>query len=199
MKRILHLGCGRKRLDAKSLMESVGLSLKEPEAATEVLHLDADERLEPDLVCELGADPIPLEDDSVDIAVAWHVLEHIGSQTAAGASEWFSFWEELYRVLTPGGWLFAECPYYTSIWAWSDPTHVRAISEHSFLFFAQNSYRVPGSMISPYRLACDFEWLAITGGMEKGWALLSDPHEPKHTAIRFALRARKPLQPWWKD
>ena len=195
--RILHLGCGRKKLDAPTLLGSLGLAMPESTDA-EILHLDSDKRLEPDLICHLGAEDIPLEDNSVDLAIGWHVLEHIGSQTARGAAEWFNFWEELYRVLKPAGWLFAECPYYTSIWAWSDPTHTRAISECSFYFFDQDCYRIAGSMISPYRIACDFQWLSIAGGLEKGWALLPDTHEPKHTSIRFALSARKPLRPWWE-
>jgi SAM-dependent methyltransferase len=196
--RILHLGCGRKRYDAAALLDSVGLQAPEAHGA-EVLHLDADARLDPDLVCHLGEDAIPLPDDSVDLVIAWHVLEHIGAQTHQGAAQWFQFWEELYRVLTPAGWLYAESPYYTSIWAWSDPTHVRALSEHCFVFMCQDSYRIPESMISPYRLRCDFHWLGLPGGMERGWGLVADPQEPKHTAIRFALQARKPFRGWWED
>jgi cyclopropane fatty-acyl-phospholipid synthase-like methyltransferase len=150
---VLHLGCGRKRYAMPELAQYVGLTVNQP---ADVTHLDADARLNPDLVCTLGRDPIALPDNSVDVIVAWHVLEHIGKQ--GEIAEWFQFWEEAYRVLKPNGWIYAESPYYTGIWAWSDPTHARALSEHSFIFFAQGAYRQAGSMISPYRIACDFQW-----------------------------------------
>jgi SAM-dependent methyltransferase len=161
-----------------------------------VIHLDADARLQPDLVCRLGVDPIPVADNSVDLVIAWHVLEHIGTQGVTAG--WFEFWEDLYRVLKPEGWLYAECPYYAGIWAWSDPTHTRAISEHSFLFFNQDAYRIPGSMISPYRLNCDFNFVRM-GGMDQGFTVLTGERDTREQSIRFALRARKPLRPWWED
>jgi SAM-dependent methyltransferase len=191
---ILHLGCGRKKLDAEALFHYTGLSL--PVEAARVTHLDADAALAPDIVCRLGAEPIPLPDNSVDVVVAWHVLEHIGQQ--GQTAEWFAFWEDLYRVLVPNGWVYGECPYYSSLWAWSDPTHTRAISEHSFLFFAQDSYRIQPSAISPYRIACDFGRLGLVN-MPDGYAVISDTADPRIQSIRFGLIAIKPLKPWWED
>jgi SAM-dependent methyltransferase len=200
--RVLHLGCGRERD-----LGRYGV-LAQPHWA--VTHLDQDPLLQPDLVCQLGRDrivrknaktqrierPEDMLTDTFDLAVAWHVLEHIGKQ---GEKErWFQFWEELYRVLKPGAALVFESPYYTSIWAWSDPTHTRALSEHSFIFFNQDSYRIPGSMISPYRIACDFQW-GLMPGMPKGWALIPDPTNPGSGNLRGCLVARKPLTPWWSD
>jgi hypothetical protein len=192
---LLHLGCGRKRYDAAALADYVGLTL-DASAAVDVVHLDADPALAPDLVCRLGAEPIPLADDSVDVMVAWHVLEHIGRQ--GETTEWFAFWEDAYRVLKPDGWIYAESPYYSGIWAWSDPTHARALSEHAFVFFAQRAYRIPGSMISPYRIRCDFEPMPM-GGMPQGFRVYADPADRRNTLIRIALRAQKPLAPWWED
>src|SRR6185369_14175754 len=116
--------------------------------------LDADARLWPDVVCTLGKDPLPFADDHFDAATAVHVLEHIGKQ--GETSEWFQFWEELYRVLKPSGLLAIEAPLYSSVWAWADPTHVRALSPEAFAFFDQDNYRIAGSSISPYRVRCDF-------------------------------------------
>jgi SAM-dependent methyltransferase len=195
--RVLHIGCGRKRYTPEQLFQYVGLTVDDIDTATvEVIHLDADKRLAPDVVCTLGVDIIPLDTDSIDLIIGWHVLEHIGRQGEADG--WFQAWEEFYRVLKPNGWLYAESPYYHSIWAWSDPTHTRALSEHSLLFFMQDAYRQRNSMISPYRIACDFAWLGMTN-LEKGFALLPDPQEPRNVALRFALVAKKPLTPWWED
>lgn len=191
---VLHVGCGRKRYDWPALAEYVGLGSGQPATVT---HLDADARLTPDLVCRLGRDRIPVADNSVDVIVAWHILEHVGRQ--GETDEWFHAFEELYRVLKPEGFLYAECPYYTGIWAWSDPTHTRAISEHSFIFFAQDAYRCEGSMISPYRIRCDFQPMAMPPGLPKGYLVYADPLDARNTFIRFALKANKPLKPWWED
>ncbi len=195
--RVLHLGCGRKKWDAERLFPYVGLKLDGPATIT---HLDADADLKPDIVCELGSRDIPLENDSVDLAIAWHVIEHIptpGYDTQPYKA-WFHFWEELYRVLAPDGWIYGESPNYDGIWAWSDPTHVRAMSEASFVFFNQDSYRIPDSAISPYRIRCDFEWLALPG-LPDGRTVIVDPKDSRNRMLRFALRARKPLQPWWNS
>jgi len=191
---VLHVGCGRKRYDWPQLAEYVGLDSSQP-AAT-VTHLDADARLNPDLVCTLGVNPIPMADDSADVIVAWHILEHVGQQ--GKTDEWFFAFEEIYRVLKPGGWLYAESPYYTGIWAWSDPTHTRALSEHSFIFFAQDAYRCEGSMISPYRIRCDFRQYVMPR-LPKGFLVYADPTDRRNTFLRFALQAIKPLKPWWED
>jgi SAM-dependent methyltransferase len=192
--KVLHLGCGRRRYSAPELFTYVGLHNMPADA--DVVHLDADDRLEPDVVCELGMDGIPLDDDSVDLAIAWHVLEHVGVQGVTAG--WFFFWEELYRVLKPEGWLYAECPYHSSVWAWADPTHTRAMSEHALVFFNQDSYRIPDSMISPYRITCDFVFAGMNG-MPRGWARIKDEQDRQVESIRFALQARKPLKPWWEN
>lgn len=169
MTTILHLGCGR--------IEPV------QNAGANIITLDADAMLNPMLVCELGIDPIPLANDSVDLAIAEHVLEHIGRQ--GDTAEWFFFWEELYRVLKPSGQLRFLSPLYSSVWAWSDPSHTRALSPESFTFFNQDAYRIEGSSISPFRIRCDFKPhhfnTEYADGSFSGW-----------------LTVRKPLVPWWE-
>lgn len=191
-KTILHIGCGRKQFASDALLRSVGLRLNDVDAYT-VKHLDRDALLSPDIVCALGDDRIPVDDNSVDIVVAFHVLEHV----SADARSWFYAFEELYRVLKPNGLLYGESPNYDSIWAWSDPTHVRAISEHSFAFFNQDAYRIDGSPISPYRIRCDFGFVGMPG-MPKGFAVITGT-DARDRNLRFALTARKPFVPWWED
>lgn len=168
---LLHLGCGRKGPELKKQFGDVIL-------------LDADAANKPDLVCCLGRDLIALPDNSVDGAVAIHVLEHIGKQ--GETSEWFFFWEELYRVLKDGARLEFVSPLWNSVWAWSDPTHTRALSPESFIFFAQDSYRIPDSPISPYRIRCNFVPLNFTHHKDTG-------------SFSGILVATKPLDPWWED
>lgn len=166
-----------------------------PSDGVTVTHLDADHALEPDYLCTLGRDRIPCDDDTFDLVIAWHVLEHVGRQ--GETTEWFQCWEELYRVLAPNGWVYGESPYYDSIWAWSDPTHTRALSEHSFVFFAQDSYRVAESAISPYRIRCDFGWLGL-GSLPHGHHVITHPTDSRVRSMRFAMVARKPFVGWWE-
>lgn len=180
---VLHLGCGR-----------VGRSLADyPDAR--VVSLDADARLEPDLICTLGWHAIPLPDHSVDVAVAHHVLEHIGRQGETG--DWFFFWEDLYRVLKPGGLVRFWSPLASSTWAWADPSHTRALSPESFVFLDQGSYRLPGSTISPFRLRCDFERIGSCLYMPD----INPAVRAREAVSHFGgvLRARKPLRVWWDD
>ena len=195
MKTLLHVGCGRKAgHTAAQLFDNAGLRFGDADDYR-VITLDARGDLGADHVCRLGVDPLPLDADSVDLIYAWHVLEHVGRQGETGV--WFFCWEEFYRVLKPGGLILLSCPYWDSIWAWSDPTHTRALSEHSFVFFAQRAYQVPGSMISPYRIRCDFE-PAMAPGLPKGWDILRDEHDPRSRSLRMLLHAIKPLRPWWE-
>lgn len=191
---ILHVGCGRKQLPPDQLLELHQLRLDDPRPKR-VIHLDADANLTPDVVATLGQPLLDIPDNSVDLILAWHVLEHVGRQ--GETAEWFRCFEEFYRILKPGGLLYGECPYYDSIWAWSDPTHTRVISEDSFVFFNQESYRIPGNIISPYRIACDFAWAEL--GPLKGFMVLTEHGKPQSRSLRFALGAKKPLRTWWES
>lgn len=193
---VLHVGCGRKRT-----LDAIGLRLGYPDGrpfpgAVTLINLDMRPCVEPDVLCELGKDRIDLPDDSIDAVVALHVLEHIGIQGQLQA--WFYAWEELYRVLKPGGVVSFECPYHSSVWAWADPTHTRAISEHTFLYLNQDAYLAPGSAIPDYRPPFDFVW--------GHWTLRGDTtnvevaaREGDRTFIAGTLVARKPLRPYWEQ
>jgi SAM-dependent methyltransferase len=164
-------------------------------ADSQILTLDADGRLSPDLVCHLGREPIDLDANSVDVIQAEHVLEHIGQQ--GQTDEWFYFWEEVYRVLKPGGTLRFLSPLASSTWAWADPSHVRALTPESFVFLSQDAYRQTGSSISPFRIRCDFERVgAVTYHPDTNPEI-----RERETASHFSgiLRAKKPLRPWWQD
>lgn len=175
--RILHLGCGRRKDERFGHGDDA-----------EVIALDMDAANDPDIVCRLGRDHIPLPDNSVDQAVAIHVLEHIGRQ--GETEEWFFFWEDLYRVLRPGGELHFISPLWNSVWAWSDPTHSRALAPQCFVFFDQDNYRIDNSSISPYRIKCDFKATEPFTMTEDGMG--------RPDAFTGCLKAEKPLKPWWE-
>lgn len=186
---VLHLGCGRKGRNVAYVTEPIA----------SVQSLDADPFLKPDLLCRLGQDPIPLPDNSIDVAVAVHVLEHIGHQ--GETSEWFAFWEDLYRVLKPAGELRFESPMYDSVWCWADPTHTRALSPQALLYFSQDSYRIPNTSISPYRIHCDFEPKAVDGhspfrGLRDSNPEIAEVERVSH--FSGIMVAKKPFRGWWE-
>jgi len=80
---------------------------------------------------ELDADPLevpfPLPDRSVHTAVVTHVLEYLEP------AQWFAWWDELHRVMRPGGLVFMSGPYggdESQGWL-SDPTHRTRVVEQS--------------------------------------------------------------------
>jgi SAM-dependent methyltransferase len=190
---LLHLGCGRKKtLEALGMKLAINGEPLDPNCV-KMINLDRLPDVEPDVLCELATDRIDLPDDSIDAVLALHVLEHIGVQ--GEIKGWFHFWSELYRVMKPGGFVRFECPHSSSVWAWADPTHVRAINEYAFLYLNQDAYRSPGSAIPDYRPNFDF-------------VLAQHENIPDHTNpenrepiafIRGTLVARKPLTPYWLD
>lgn len=57
-----------------------------------------------DMLHDITKGPIPLADECADELHAYHVIEHFYQWEAAGiVMEWK-------RLLSPGGWLFLECP-----------------------------------------------------------------------------------------
>ncbi len=88
------------------------------------------------------------DESSVSEIYCSHFLEHIGE-------EMIPFMEECYRVLEPDGTAHFECPYYTSIRAWQDPTHKRPISEFTFHYFNREWLKSQG--IGHYNIKTDFK------------------------------------------
>ncbi len=72
------------------------------------------------------------EDSSVGVLRAYHVLEHL--------PDTIHFFNEAYRVLSPGGLLLIEVPSSNGKGAFSDPTHVRFFNDMSFEYFSNQSY-----------------------------------------------------------
>lgn len=101
-----------------------------------------------DIVADLEKFPWPFEDDSVDEIFCSHYIEH--------TPDLISFVNELYRILKVGGTVEIIAPYYSSIRAWMDPTHLRAISENTFLYFNKD-WRVLNKL-DHYPIVTDFEF-----------------------------------------
>lgn len=168
----LLLGCGRnheKKISFPGIPNTWSKDL---------VRLDIDETVGPDVVHDLNITPYPFGDNIFDEIHAYEVLEHCGTQ--GDYIYFFEQFSELWRILKPGGWLIGTCPRWDSVWAWSDPGHTRIISPQSFLFLSQAKYeeQVEKTAMTDYRhiYEADFE-LYTFSELEENWA--------------FALRAIK--------
>ena len=86
-----------------------------------------------DIICDLN-DGIPLEDNSVGVLNASHVIEHLRDPIKT--------MREIHRVLAPGGWAFIEVPSTEGNGAWCDPTHVSFWNEDSFPYYTNKNKAV---------------------------------------------------------
>lgn len=90
----------------------------------------------------LALEPIPYPDDSFDSLSAFDFLEHVPRvlPTADGRGTRFPFVElmnEVWRVLRNDGVFYASTPCYPHPHAFSDPTHVNALTKEAHGYFTQ--------------------------------------------------------------
>lgn len=88
-----------------------------------------------DIVHDLDVTPWPVGDSEFDEVHAYEVLEHLGGQ-----GDWRAFFrhfQEIWRVLKPGGVLVATVPSWRSEWAFGDPSHTRVITPGTLLFLSR--------------------------------------------------------------
>ena len=129
-----------------------------------------------DQVVDLEAYPWPWPDASVEAVHCSHFLEHV--------SDFCAFMNELGRVMVPGGIATIIAPYYTSMRAWQDPTHKRAIREATFLY-ANKSWRVSQGL-DHYPITCDFDF-SYGYAVNPAWTTRSQ--EARDFAIRHYFNA----------
>jgi hypothetical protein len=107
------------------------------------------------------------KDNSVDEIECSNFVEHIPHGDSFN-DPFFQFFDELHRILKPAefdpvnpnipikGFAHITCPYYSSMRAWQDPTHQRAISEASFLYL--NKQWRKDNKLDHYPVSCDFDF-----------------------------------------
>lgn len=79
-----------------------------------------------DLVCD-AENRLPFVDSSIDEVFSRHFFEHVGNL--------IQLFEEVHRVCKPGARVSITVPYYTSIKAFKDPTHLNFFTEKTFEYF----------------------------------------------------------------
>ncbi len=128
--RHLDLGCGVSPRNPYGRRELCGVDIRPLESTAQAEFRCANVVL----------DPIPYPDNSFGSVSAYDFIEHVPRllTTPDGRSTWFPFinlMNEVWRVLAPGGRLYALTPAFPSQAAFVDPTHVNFISEHSHEYF----------------------------------------------------------------
>jgi SAM-dependent methyltransferase len=104
----------------------------------------------------LALHPIPFADNEFDSLSAYDFLEHIPRvlPTADGSATRFPFIElmnEIWRVLRPGGLLYACTPVYPGKAAFQDPTHVNIMTVDTHHYFVR-----PQRLAAMYGFVGDF-------------------------------------------
>lgn len=132
----INLGSGKIHLPAP---QPAHHSLVEPAIYDypEWVNVDVSDNVGADAVVNLFAYPWNLPDNGFDGALLSHLVEHIPHGNGA-LDGFYSFFAELYRVLTPGAVAHVLVPYGMSTGALQDPTHHRYILPQTFTYLTPN-------------------------------------------------------------
>lgn len=134
-----------------------------------------------DIIHDLEVFPWPFEDNSVEEAHCSHFIEH--------TKDLFKFFDELYRIMKPGANCTILAPYYSSVRAWQDPTHTRAISEMTFLY-ANKGWR-EANKLDHYPIKADFDF-SYGYALDPYWQLKSQ--ETQAFAIKHYINVVSDIQ-----
>jgi 2-polyprenyl-3-methyl-5-hydroxy-6-metoxy-1,4-benzoquinol methylase len=77
-----------------------------------------------DVVNNFDRDGLPFKESQFDMAICWHVLEHMNDTV--------KIMDELHRVLKPDGIIFIRVPHFLSMGIWQDITHKKGFSYYTF-------------------------------------------------------------------
>ena len=94
------------------------------------INVDSDPNCKPDYLVNLEKDCLPFSDNTVEVVVAHHILEHIGEG-------YFHLLQELYRVCKHGAIIDIRVPHPNHEVFLNDPTHKRPITVDGIRLFSK--------------------------------------------------------------
>lgn len=106
-KKVLNLGCGFAKFKAKN-----------------VINLDAEDCSDADIIWNLANTPLPFEDETFDLIIANHILEHVPN--------WWNCFEDCSRILKVGGTIEIWVPGAGSDSVLGFRDHINTINHCSF-------------------------------------------------------------------
>lgn len=108
----------------------------------------------------------PYPDNSVELTLCSHVLEHLHN--------FKDLMNELHRVTKPGGVVTIFVPIYPSKQAFQDPTHVRFFTDETFSYLNQDSdYHKEHGVNYGFK-----PWKLQRQGVVSGWELAVNLRKP---------------------
>jgi predicted SAM-dependent methyltransferase len=153
-----------------------------------------------DIVCDLLETPWPIETNCVEELVCSHFVEHIPHWRPGWTRDgWWRFFDEVWRIVKPGGRVEIIHPYCQSSRAFWDPTHERYI--HEATWFYLNAEWRRQQELSHYPTEVDFEVVAMDGmGISDELAARNAEHQQFARAhywnsipdLRVVLKSLKP-------
>lgn len=100
-----------------------------------------------DIVHDIEDLPWPLRDNSCMTVLMSHVMEHLDPR------KMIDIFDEIWRVLVPGGQLMVAVPYAGSTGAYQDPTHTRpGFNEQTFEYFDPSKHLYSIYQPRPYKI-----------------------------------------------
>jgi len=164
----LDLGCGKNKAKGPDGQPYIGVDAISFEGV--------------DVVHDLRCAPWPWEDNSIDEVFSSHFLEHLPG------SDRIVFFNELHRVLKPGGKALIITPYWSHDCAYGDPTHAWPPISTWYVLYLNQAWRGVNAPHVGY--TCDFDW--TTGfGMDE-W-LLSRNDEVRAFAMQHYTNSVRDL------
>ena len=116
--KILDVGCGQNKTPG-----TLGIDRRM------TAQLPAEKQL--DIEHDLTKFPWPVEENSCDLIICQHVIEHLPDTVKT--------FEEFYRIARPGGKIFIETPHYTWFEAYRHYEHCHMFSFQSFDYFLKGN------------------------------------------------------------
>lgn len=142
-----------------------------------------------DIVTNLGVEPLPFENDTVDEVHASHFLEHLT------VSERCQLMNELYRVMKSEARATIIVPHYSSSRAYGDPTHKWPPIGEMWFYYLGKKWRDDNAPHTDKKhwkdgYACDFD---ATWGYGMHTMLLTRNQEFQQFALNFYREAAQDL------
>ena len=120
------------------------------------VNIDSEPMVGADLCFDIGLDTWPFPDNSVSLAKALHVLEHVPRP-----GPFFHAMKELYRVCQPGARVKVAIPHvWHQIWA-NDPTHVNPCTPNTFTLFSKSHCEKQAALGPRFQLTPFYKYLGI--------------------------------------
>ena len=111
------------------------------------VNVDIEPHETPDVLCNIGADHWPFDDNSVDEVVASHILEHLTTE------QFMHCMKEMHRVCKNDAKIDIALPHPRHDLYLGDPTHQRPILPSTLLMFSKaqlEALRAQGKVLTPF-------------------------------------------------